>query len=42
MSIRLGQIARQNCDVLIELDNGAVHWMHFQECEQLIRAGQRL
>ena len=41
MGIRLGQIARKNADVIVKLDNGAVNWMNFQDCEKLIREGQK-
>lgn len=40
MGIRLDQIARENSDIVIELNNGSVHWMNFQDCENLIQEGQ--
>jgi NTE family protein len=41
MGFRLGQIARDHSDLLIRLDNGAVNWMHFQNCAKLISEGQK-
>jgi NTE family protein len=41
MSIRLGEINRKNCDLIIQLDNGAVSWLHFQDCAKLIQEGQK-
>ena len=40
MGIGLGRIARKNADLVVELKNGAVNWMNFQECQKIIRAGQ--
>jgi NTE family protein len=40
MAIQIGEINRKYCDVLIQLDTGDIHWLHFQDCENLIRQGQ--